>query len=164
MSLNTTEINSAKIIFDKGKTKAYRNSFNSPCDCQGCRNYYKNIEDNNELIEFLNAFGIDYRYSDEVFSWELGDEISSFIHYEGYYGVFGCFDGDDFDYESFEVKITFSKGASVPHNRTGEYFWICIEGDFPYLLDEKRDLTIPFSQESKKSSFINILKSIFHLN
>ena len=163
MSINTTEINSVKITFDKEKTKAYRNSFNSHCDCQDCRNFYKNLEDNNELIEFLNIFGIDYQCSDEIFSWELGEESNSFIHYEGYYGVYGYFDGDDFNYENFGIKITFSKGASVPHNRTGEYFWVCVDGDFPYMLDEERELTVTFSQKIERLSFFDKLKSILRL-
>ncbi len=164
MSLNTTEFNSVKITFDKEKTKAYRNSFNSPCDCQGCRNYYKNIEKNVELLKFLSGFGIDYNCTDEVFSWELGEESNSLIHCEGYYGVYGHFDGDDFNYENFGVKITFSKGASVPHNRTGECFWICVDGDFPYILDEERELTVTFSQKIERLSFFDKLKSIFRLN
>ena len=53
MSLQTIEINSVKIIFDKEKTKEYRTDFNRPCDCQDCRNYYKNIQNNFELVEFL---------------------------------------------------------------------------------------------------------------
>ena len=44
MSFNTAEINSVKINFDKEKTEAYRNSFNSPCDCQNCRSFDKGIE------------------------------------------------------------------------------------------------------------------------
>jgi hypothetical protein len=32
MSLQTIEINSAKIIFDKNKTKEYRTDYNKPCD------------------------------------------------------------------------------------------------------------------------------------
>ena len=56
------------------------------------------------------------------------------------------------------VKIAFVKGACVPCDRHGhgEYFWIYIEADFPYILDEKRDLPIPFSQKAEKLSLINI--------
>lgn len=53
MSLQTIEINSVKIIFDKEKNKEYRTDFNKPCDCQDCRKYYKNIQNNFELVEFL---------------------------------------------------------------------------------------------------------------
>ena len=63
--------------------------------------------------------------------------------------------------EKFGVKITFQKGASFPCDRTGEYFWICIEGDFPYILDEERDLPITFSQKLQKSNIISKIKSIF---
>ena len=52
----------------------------------------------------------------------------------------------------------------MPHNRTGEYFWICIEGDFPYILDEERKLTVSLSQKIERLSFFDKLKSIFSLN
>ena len=68
MSLQTIEINSVKIIFDKEKTKEYRSDFNKPCDYQDCRNYYKNIQNNFELVEFLSGFEIDYNCTEKVFS------------------------------------------------------------------------------------------------
>ena len=144
MSLQTMEINSVKVTFDKDKTKAYRTDFNAPCDCQDCRNYYKHIENNKELVEFLNDFGIDHNCTEEVFSWDLGDRNDSLIHHEGNYGVFGEIVGEEFDFEKFGVRIKFQKGASVPCDREGAYFWICVEGDFPYILDETREFPVAF--------------------
>ncbi len=161
MSLQTVELSSVEITFDKGKTKEYRTDFNKPCDCQECRNYYKHVGNNLELVAFLNEFGIDYNCTEEVFSWDLGNDKDSLIHHEGYYGVFGKIEGEEFEFEKFGVKITFQKGASVPCDRTGEYFWICIEGDFPYILDEERDLPIAFSQKLQKSNIISKIKAIF---
>ena len=161
MSLQTVEINSVKITFDKEKTKEYRTDFNKPCDCQNCRNYYKHIEENKKLVEFLSEFGIDYNCTEEVFSWDLGNDEDSLIHHEGYYGVFGEIEVEEFDFEMFGVKIAFQKGASVPCDRTGEYFWICIEGDLPYILEEERDLPITFSQKLQKSNIISKIKAIF---
>ena len=159
--METIEINSVEIIFDKDKTKKYRTDYNKPCDCQDCRNYYKHIEKNKELVEFLCSFGIDYNYTEEVFSWDLGNANDSLIHHEGYYGVFGKIQGEDFDFEKFGVKITFQKDALVLSGRTEEYFWICVAGDFPYILDEKRDLPITCSQKIQKLSIINKIKAIF---
>ena len=82
MSLQTVEINSTKITFDKEKTKAHRTAINNPCDCQNCRNYYKHVESNKELVEFLNDFGIDFTCTEEVFSWDLGNDNDSLIHHE----------------------------------------------------------------------------------
>jgi hypothetical protein len=161
MSLQTVELSSVEITFDKGKTKEYRTDFNKPCDCQECRNYYKHVGNNLELVAFLNEFGIDYNCTEEVFSWDLGNDKDPLIHHEGYYGVFGKIEGEEFEFEKFGVKITFQKGASVPCDRTGEYFWICIEGDFPYILDEERDLPITFSQKLQKSNIISKIKAIF---
>ena len=162
MSLQTVEINSAKIAFDKEKTKEYRTDLNKPCDCQNCRNYYKHIEKNKKLVEFLSGFGVDYNCTEEVFSWDLGNDKESLIHHEGYYGVFGKIEGEEFEFEKFGVKITFQKGASVPCDRTGEYFWICIEGDLPYILEEERDLPITFSQRVQKLNVIGKIKAIFN--
>ena len=97
MYLQSVEINSVKITFDKEKTKEYRTDFNKPCDCQDCRNYYKHIEENKGLREFLCGFGIDYNCTEEVFSWDWENDNNSLIHHEGYYGVFGKIEGEEFD-------------------------------------------------------------------
>ena len=59
MSWQTLIINDVKISFDKDKTKEHRTDFNRPCDCQDCRNYYKHMEQNKDLLEFLGGFGVD---------------------------------------------------------------------------------------------------------
>lgn len=161
MSLQTIEINSIQIQFDKDKTKKYGTSFNKPCDCQDCRNYYENIKNNSELIEFLRGFGIDYNCTEEVFSWNLGNNDDSLIHHEGYYGVFGRIEGEEFDYEKFGVKLSFQKRACVPCDRTGEYFWICIENDFPYILVEKRDFPTAFPQKAERFDLVRKIAKIF---
>lgn len=163
MPLQTIEINSVKITFDKDKTKAYRTNYNKPCDCPDCRNYYKHIQNNSELVEFLSGFGIDYNYTEEVFSWDLGNESNSLVHHEGYYGVFGKIEGEDLVFEKFGVKITFAKDVSIPHDRSDECFWIYIEGDFSFILEEERELSITFSEKIKKLSFVEKIKAKFRL-
>mgnify|MGYP003306516386 CR=1 FL=1 len=159
MSLETKEINSVKIIFDKEKTKAKAYRAYS-CGCQDCRNFYKNIENNTELVAFLNDFGIVYNCDDEVFSRDWGNDKNSLIHYEGYYGVWGRIEGGDFDYENFGVKISFQKDPSLPYDRPDECFWIRIEGDFPYLLEEERELPITFSQKILELDIVTKIKTI----
>lgn len=161
MALQTIEINSVKILYNFDKTKAYRTDFNKPCDCQDCRNFYKHIEDNGELVKFLSNFGIDYNCTEEVFSWNLGNEKSSLIHHEGYYGVFGKIEGDEFNFEKYGVKITFAKDASVPKDREGDYFWIIIEGDFSYILAEERELPVSFSEKIGKLNFFKKIGAMF---
>lgn len=161
MPLQTIEINSVKITFNKEKTKEYRTDFNKPCACQDSRNYYKHIESNSELVEFLSSFGIDYNCAEEVLSWDLENDNNSLIHHEGYYGVFGKIEGEELDFEKFGAKITFQKVSFVPCDRTGEYFWICVAGGFPYILNEERDLPLSLSQNVKKSKFISMIKTIF---
>jgi hypothetical protein len=154
MSLQMIEMNGSKIIFDREKTKDHRTEFNQPCDCQDCRNYYKHIENNQALVAFLDGFGVDFHCAEEVFSWELKKDETSLLHYEGYYGVFGTIEGEAFETEMYGVKITFQKGAPVPCDREGAYFWICIEGAFAYILDEDRELPTAFSQGLERLAFI----------
>lgn len=161
MALQTIEINSVKILYNFDKTKAYRTDFNKPCVCQDCRNFYKHIEDNGELVKFLSNFGIDYNCTEEVFFWDLGNEKSSLIHHEGYYGVFGKIEGDEFNFEKYGVKITFAKDASVPGDRKGDYFWIIIEGDFSYILAEERELPVSFSEKIGKLNFFKKIGAMF---
>jgi len=161
MAQQVMEIHGIQITFDAEKTAKHRTEMNKPCDCQDCRNYYKHIEKNPELIAFLSGFGVDYYCAEEVLSWDLGNDNDPLIHHEGYYGVFGKIEGDEFDFEKFGVKITFQKGASVPCDRTGAFFWICISGDYPYILEEKRELPVTFSKKLQQLSVIGKIKTIF---
>lgn len=166
--MQTAEINSTKIVFDKNKTEKYRTNFNNTCDCQNCRNYYKNVENNRALLDFLKEFGIDFKHAEEVFSWSLSEDKNSLIHHEGCYGVFGNIEGEDFEFDKFGVRISFSEDAHVPCDREGEFFWICINGDFPYVLEEERELcenddnfSEIFPREKEKQAFLKKLKSYF---
>ena len=87
--MQSIEINSIKVIFDKEKTQKNITLYNEPCDCQYCKNYYKYMEVNAELREFLSQFGIDYIRCEEVMSYDLGEDKDSFIHSMAYYDVFG---------------------------------------------------------------------------
>lgn len=127
--MQTIEIRSAKVTFDKEKTKAYRTAFNQPCDCLYCRNYYREVGKNSELVAFLSNFGIDYSHTEEVFSWDVEKKRLSLIHCIGHYGVFGRLEAEDFAFEDFGVKISFQSNAMAPCDREEEYFWICVEGD-----------------------------------
>lgn len=75
------------------------------------------------------------------------------IHHEVYYGVFGKIENEEFSFEKYGVKITFKKGVTVPCDRTGEYFGVCVEGDFAYILDEERELPFNFRKKLKNSVF-----------
>ena len=113
---------------------------------------------------FLNDFGIDYKCADDVFSWDWGNDKDSLIHHEGYYGVWGRIEGDDFEFEKYGVKMTFQKKASLPYDRPDECFWIRIEGDFPYLLEEERELPITFSQKVLELDIVTKIKTFFKKN
>ncbi len=52
----------------------------------------------------MSGFGIDYNCTEEVFSWDLENHSDTLIHHEGYYCDFGKIEGDEFDFEKFDVK------------------------------------------------------------
>ncbi len=161
MSLQTIEINSVKVNFDKEKTQNHRTEFNKPCDCQDCRNFYKNIENNPELVEFLSDFGIDYRCSEDVFSWNSTEEADTLIHSEAHYSVDGQIECEELSFERFGVNILFTTVVCVPHDRTENYFWIIVQGDFPYILEEKREIPTVFSKTDLKTSILDRIIAIF---
>lgn len=151
--MQSIEINSVKVIFNKEKTQNNITLYNEPCDCQYCKNYYKNIKANFELVKFLNQFGIDYLRCEEVISYDLGEKDDSFIHSMAYYDVFGKIERD-FSIEKEDYTILFQTNADVNagHEET-EYFWIIIDAVIPYVLEEKRE--IPYRSKRK-----NVLKKI----
>lgn len=156
MPVQTIEINSVKITFDKEKTKQYRTEWNEPCACQDCRNFYKNMEQNTELVAFLSSFGIEIPYAEDILSFDIEPSIRS----EAYYGVFGCIEAE-FSIRKYGVTVSFQNEASVPCDRTGAYFWIVVESDFPYVLDEARDVPPPFSEENRAARIFRKIETVF---
>ncbi len=147
MSLQTIEINGIKVTFDKEKTLSYQQEKLSACACEECRNFYKTIETNTELSGFLAQFGVDCNLTDEVFWYEMGEGDSFYYDSDGYYGVCGSFDGNEFSFEKSGVTISFLKTACLPVDREDEHFYIRIKGAFPLVLNEdERDV------ENKKLS------------
>ena len=96
---------------------------------------------NTELSGFLAQFGINFNIADEVFWYEMGEGDLCYYDSDGYYGVTGLFEGDEFSFEKFGVTISFLKTAFLPVDREDEHFYIRIKGDFPLALDEaERDV------------------------
>lgn len=149
--MQTIIVNGVRVVFDKEKTSSYQKENISGCTCEGCRNFYKTIKLNNRLSEFLAQFGIDCEFTDEVFWYDMGKGDSFYYDSDGYYGVCGSFDGDDFSFEGYGVEISFVKTATLPVEREDEHFYIRIKGDFPLVLDEK---------ERDEDSRTNIFKRV----
>lgn len=158
MSLQTIEINSVKISFDKEKTRKHRTNYNNPCSCQDCRNYYKNLRNNLDLIEFLADFGVDYLRAEEIMPIDLGVKKESLINYSAYYCVVGSIN-DEFSIkkENFSASFGVSSNISVGHEITDEFFFIVIDIDLPFILDEERE----FPQQSFFEKCVNEVKLIF---
>ena len=141
MSLQTIEINSVKIVFDEAKTKSNVTDFNAPCDCQDCRNYYKNIQNKVELLEFLESFGIDFLRPEEICPYELGSSKDSLIKYHAYYSVSGHISKEfSIIKEDYSIFFETSSNVNVGHEISDDFFFIVIEIDLPYILDEEREL------------------------
>ena len=139
MSFETAKIGSAEIIFDKEETEKYYTEHIYSCECRDCRNFYEHIKRNPELLGFLADFGLNFNSVEEILSRDLGNDRDSLIHHEAYYVVCGRIEGNDVEFEKFGVKISFLKETSAPGDRQGEYFFIAIENDFPFILDEERN-------------------------
>ena len=140
MALQKIEINNVTILFNKEKTQNNQTDYNRPCDCQDCRNYYKNIENNNELIEFLTGFGVDYLRAEEIMPIDLGNEKESLINYSAYYCVVGSISKViSIKKEDFSVSFGFSSNINVGHEISDDYFFIVVDIDLPYILDEERE-------------------------
>lgn len=164
MAMQIIELNGTQITFDKENTKLHRTSYNEPCDCQDCRNYYQYVADNRELVTFLNSFGVDYHCAEELMSFTLGEEPDSKIHHIAYYTVFGTIEKEiKLEHDQFGMDISFEKAATDAFDRTAintdcpePYFWLVVEDIVPYVLDEKREIT-----ENPMLKFKNFLKALF---
>ena len=161
MPMQTITLENTTIVFDREKSLNYKTENNSPCSCQDCRNYYENIKNNPELISFLSGLGVDYNRPEGVFSYDIGEDADSPIHSTAYYGVFGKIEGDEVNFQKFGVNISFEKGASVPNDREDESFWVAVEGDFPYVLEEEKEASIILPQLSPLQRMIARIKSFF---
>lgn len=166
MALQKIEINNVTIFFDKEKTQKNQTEYNQPCGCQDCKNYYKNIESNIELLGFLGEFGIDYLRAEEIMSFDLDDKIDSLICYRAYYSVVGKLDSEfctnkDMFSASFETKNNADvKNINVGHDISEDYFFIVIDIDLPFILQEKRE----FPPQSFAKRILNKIRLIFKRN
>lgn len=161
MPMQTLTFENTTIVFDREKSLNYKTENNSPGSCQDCRNYNENIKNKPELISFLFGLGVDYNRPEEVFSYDIGEDVDSLINSTAYYGVFGKIQGDEVHIQKFGVSISFEKGAAVPNDREDEFFWVVVDGDFPYVLDEGRDASIILPQPSPLQKVKARIKSFF---
>lgn len=156
------EINSVKINFDKEMTRNNITPYNAQCDCQYCKNYYKNIECNIELRNFLSQFGIDYLRTEEVISYDLGENKESLVHSMAYYDVFGYIE-KEVSVEKGDYTISFMKNAdvNVGHEIDDKYFWIVLDIVLPYLLEEERELSYISDEKNFFSKIKERLTKLF---
>lgn len=63
------------------------------------------------------------------------------------------------------IKVTFSKYEHIPEDREEEFFWVKVEGNFPYILEErllkeKIDSEEETEKTKPKKSIFKIIKHI----
>lgn len=147
-----TEIEKDGYVFsvDRDKTSEYYTT-HSLCDCDGCRNFYKQIKGLfPELEKFLAEFGVDIAGPDEMPWYDIGDHIQ----YTPYYTVTGKIEKIGTQKTGFgNLNVIFYQSGSpytdIPNEQAEPYFIIGVSKiDLPWILD------IPFPSARAKKNFI----------
>ena len=132
------------------------------CDCNEDRNLHAQIADKfPKLKEFLAELGLLIERPDETGSCAVEDYID--YHFVSYTVIGKILESDKYEIDMFDgglflnIVIDNWYVPNVPNEqKTDEYFTVTIYGiDLPWVLDE------PFP-ESKRSSFREIIKKLFH--
>ena len=156
-----TTIQIANHIFavDVNRTKEYYQT-HTLCDCDYCRNYYKQIKGKFPQLEaFLSQFGVDISKPDEISSCTYEDEID---YYAVYYSVCGEITKDseyEIDiYDNLFLSIVVHDDIAPPNEQTGQYFTFSVfQIRLPWVLDEPLN---PTAKERVFDKFHEIFKKI----
>lgn len=99
----------------------------------------------------MSQFGINYLRCEEIVSYDAKENGSVFIDSIAYYDVFGRIE-KEFTIKEYGCIISFKANKNIPvgHEKGEEYFWIVIETNMPYILDEEYECSYV---ESKKKYF-----------
>ena len=148
--ITTIEKDGYVFSVDRDKTSEYYTT-HSLCDCDGCRNFYKQIKGSfPELEEFLAEFGVDIAKPDEM-PWY---DIDNHIQYYPYYTVTGKIEKMGMqEIDLGNLNIVFYQSGSpytdIPNEQTEPYFIIEVFMiDLPWILDT------PFPSAPAKKNFI----------
>ena len=154
-----TTIQIADHIFavDVNKTKEYYQT-HTLCDCDYCRNYYKQIKGKFPQLEaFLSQFGVDISKPDEI---STSYEMDDCIHYimidytvSGKVENIGQSEINISDSLPFTLRIT--DGFSSPNEQTSDYFTISIDTEFTL----PRALSEPIQQQQNRTK--NFFRKLF---
>ena len=90
--------------------------------------------------------------------YDLGDEMDSLIYYRAYYSVVGSLDSEfSTNKETFSVSFEMQNNVNVGHEISEDYFFIVIDINLPFILDEERELP----PQSLADKILNKIRSIF---
>ena len=129
------------------------------CDCNEDRNLHAQIADKfPKLKEFLAELGLLIERPDETGSCAVEDYID--YHFVSYTVIGKILESDKYEIDMFDgglfLNIVIDNWYVPNEQKTDKYFTVTIYGiDLPWVLDE------PFP-ESKRSSFLEIIKKLFH--
>ena len=135
-----TEIEKDGQIFlvDREKTFKYY-ATHSTCDCDGCQNFYKQINGLfSELEKFLTVFGVDIAKPEELMWYD----IDNYIEYCPYYTATGNFKA------SYKYEIDFGKLKAVFYQNDDPMAYIPNEQTEPYFVIEILNITLPWTLNS----------------
>lgn len=83
------EKNGWKFIFDKNKTSKYYENYSDLCQCESCKNFYKNVKFiSDDIRSFIEQFGIDINKPIEQQSI-IADKTKKIVENTVYYAVIG---------------------------------------------------------------------------
>lgn len=136
---------------DKEATQKYYEKV-SLCDCANCRNFYQQICGLfPELEMFLSEFGVDIAKPDEIFSYEVKEEIN----YIPVYTVTGHIETEGkCEINAGEFKVVIENGY-IPNEQTEDYFLITVYDMYlPWVLEE------PFYEESLKEKLFSKIRQL----
>ena len=135
----TVIINDRSFLIDKYATSHYITQYNEPCDCAYCRNYFRAIQENFVVLDFLSKLSVNVGRPEECMEIET-NYSTKMLHYIVWYSVTGQTENsvtvnlsDD-----ITVKISLSSDNRLSPNtdHIDDYFWICIDLWLPWAMDE----------------------------
>lgn len=143
--------NDSVFCVDKEATLKYYEKI-SLCDCANCRNFYQQIRGLfSELESILSEFGVDIAKPDEIFSYEVKEEIN----YIPVYTVTGHIETEGkCEINAGEFRIIIDNDY-VPNEQTEECFYISIcDMYLPWVLEE------PLHEESLKEKLFSKIRGV----
>lgn len=125
-----------KFCFDKNKTVKYYKDYSDLCQCESCKNFYKNAKlIPNDIKNFVEQFGADITKPIEQES-VIADKAKNIVENTVYYAVYGKATSLD----NHEIPIGESVIEIVPKEKSPN-----TDISEPYFVIAVRDIWLPWT-------------------